>query len=112
MLGNAAEYSPPRRGAVDAPLIKWIRSEIGAAGVVGSAKLFRPKHFAELTTITASRYRAPASRPAVSASVAAQHFLDDAATLLLLRLRATALALCGGDARRGITHPRNSFTPS
>jgi len=52
MLGNAAEYSPPRRGAVDAPLIKWIRSEIGAAGVVGSAKLFRPKHFAELTTIT------------------------------------------------------------
>src|SRR5437867_7147232 len=58
MLRNAAEYSPPRRGGVDAPSIKWIRSEIGAAGVVGSAKLFRPKHFAVLTTITASRYRA------------------------------------------------------
>ena len=56
MLRNAAEYSPPRRGGVDAPSIKWIRSEIGAAGVVGSAKLFRPKHFAVLTTITASRY--------------------------------------------------------
>src|SRR5207247_795897 len=50
MLRNAAEYSPPRRGGVDAPSIKWIRSEIGAAGVVSSAKLFRPKHFAELTT--------------------------------------------------------------
>src|SRR6266516_5679148 len=30
--------------------------------------------------------------------------------LLLLRLRAAALALRGGDARRGITHQRNSFT--
>src|SRR6266571_2372034 len=50
MLRNAAEYSPPRRGGVDAPSIKWIRSEIGAAGVVSSAKLFRPKEFAGLTT--------------------------------------------------------------
>src|SRR5213592_2904571 len=58
MLRNASEYSPPRRGAVDALPIKWIRSEIGAAGVVSSAKLFRPEHLAELTTITASRYRA------------------------------------------------------
>src|SRR5206468_3761791 len=30
--------------------------------------------------------------------------------LLLLRLRAAALALRGGDARRGITHQRNPFT--
>src|SRR5437867_1585890 len=35
----------------------------GAAGVVSSAKLFRPEDFAELTTIMASRYRARASRP-------------------------------------------------
>ena len=54
MLRNAPEYSPPRRGGVDAPSIKWIRSEIGAAGVVSSAKLFRPKHFAELTTPSAA----------------------------------------------------------
>src|SRR5262245_42393252 len=52
------------RNAVDIPLlaeegwtrhqIKWIRSETGAAGVVSSAKLFRPKHFAELTTPSAA----------------------------------------------------------
>src|SRR5213083_1431091 len=75
MLRNAAEYSPPRRGGVDAPLIKWIRSEIGAAGVVSSAKLFRPKHFAELTTITASRSRARASRPSATSSVASRLLL-------------------------------------
>jgi len=34
----------------------------GAAGVVSSAKLFRPEDFAELTTIMASRYRARALR--------------------------------------------------
>src|SRR6266516_6622752 len=38
--------------------------------------------------------------PAASASVASQHFLDDAAT-----------PPCS-DARRGITHQCNSFTPS
>jgi hypothetical protein len=38
----------------------------GAAGVVSSAKLFRPEDFAELTTITASRYRARASRPSAA----------------------------------------------
>src|SRR5213596_1287839 len=75
MLRNAAEYSPPRRGGVDAPLIKWIRSEIGAAGVVSSAKLFRPKHLAELITITASRYRARASRPSAASSVASRLLL-------------------------------------
>src|SRR5439155_14198942 len=54
MLRNAAECSPPRRGGVDAPSIKRIRSEIGTAGVVSSAKLFRPKHLAELTTPAAA----------------------------------------------------------
>src|SRR5437867_4834307 len=56
-IGNAEKcgrYSPPRRGGVDTPSIKWIRSEIGAAGVVRSAKPFRPKHFAELTTPAAA----------------------------------------------------------
>src|SRR5262249_42940108 len=53
-------YSPPRRGGVDAPSIKWIRSEIGAAGVVSSAKLFRPQHLIELIM----RLRASASRRA------------------------------------------------
>src|SRR5438477_8641593 len=47
--------------------------------------------------------------PAASASVASQHFLDDAASPLLLRLRAAALALRGDDARRGITHHPHSF---
>src|SRR5437773_5213648 len=79
MLRNAAEYSPPRRGGVDAPSIKWIRSEIGAAGVVSSAKLFRPEDFAELTTITASRCRARASRPSAPLAVASQLLLDAAA---------------------------------
>src|SRR5438034_10705391 len=37
-----------------------------AAGVVSSAKLFRPEGFAELTTITASRCRARASRPSAA----------------------------------------------
>src|SRR5215467_5469174 len=85
-------YSPPRRGGVDAPSIKWIRSEIGAAGVArsaspigrslnrSSAKLFRPKHFAELTTITASRYRARASRRSAALSAASQLLVDAAAT--------------------------------
>src|ERR1051326_6279852 len=38
----------------------------GAAGVVSSAKLFRPEVLAELTTINASRYRARASRPSAA----------------------------------------------
>src|SRR5213594_4006800 len=44
----------------------------GAAGMVSSAKLFRPEHLAELTTITASRYRARASRPSAASSVASR----------------------------------------
>src|SRR6266705_2327983 len=89
MLRNAAEYSPPRRGGVDAPSIKWIRSEIGAAGVVSSAKLFRPKHFAELTTPPAASFGGFAT------------FIDAAAF--------------PSSARRGISRTQllaNSFTPS
>ena len=52
----------------------------GAAGVVSSAKLFRPEDFAELTTIRASRYRARASRPSAALSVASQLLFDAAAT--------------------------------
>src|SRR5262249_35212582 len=51
-----------------------------AAGVVSSAKLFRPEDLAELTTITASRYRARASRPSAALSVASQLLVDAAAT--------------------------------
>src|SRR5437773_5396873 len=73
----------------------------GAAGVVSSAKLFRPEDFAELTTITASRYRARASRPSAALSVASQLLVDAAAT--------------PSSARRGILHVQhffNSFTSS
>jgi len=52
----------------------------GAAGVVGSATLFMPEDFAELTTITASRYRARASPPSATLSVASQHSIDAAAS--------------------------------
>src|SRR6059036_2207355 len=52
----------------------------GAAGGVSSAKLFRPEDFAELTTITASRYRARASRPSAALSVASQLLVDASAS--------------------------------
>src|SRR5215510_6940417 len=48
--------------------------------MVSSAKLFRPEDFAELTTVTASRYRARASRPSAALSVASQFLLDAAAS--------------------------------
>ena len=73
----------------------------GAAGVVSSAKLFRPEDFAKLTTIMASRYRARASRPSAALSVASQLLVDAAAT--------------PSSARRGILHVQhffNSFTSS
>src|SRR5213594_4024372 len=76
MLRNASEYSPPRRGAVDALPIKWIRSEIGAAGEVSSAKLFRPEHLAELTTITASRPSAASLRGGEYPNVEQPHIVD------------------------------------
>ena len=49
----------------------------GAAGVVSSAKSFRPEQFAELTTIRASRSR---FAPVCGASLALQLFIDAAAT--------------------------------
>src|SRR5262245_55293178 len=57
--------------------------------------------FAELTTITASRYRARASRPSAASSVAFATFIDAAAF--------------PSSARRGISRTQllaNSFTPS
>src|SRR5213593_5276271 len=83
MLRNAAEYSPPRRGRGGRDGL----IEAGATGakrepdrakpqlMVSSAKLFRPKHLAELTTITASPYRARASRPSAASSVASRLLL-------------------------------------
>jgi hypothetical protein len=47
---------------------------IAAAGVASSAKAFRPKDFAGLTTIYASRYRARAS-PSARTKVASRYFL-------------------------------------
>src|SRR5262245_30427591 len=71
----------------------------GAAGVVSSAKLFRPEDFAELTTITASRYRARASRPSSALSVASQLLVDAAATP----------PLRGGECRAYSTRKRHSL---
>src|SRR6516162_10164602 len=51
-----------------------------ADGVVRSAKVFRPKNFAGLTTFKASRYRARASRPSARTKVASRYFLDRAST--------------------------------
>src|SRR5207249_447009 len=53
----------------------------GAAGVVSSAKLFRPEDFADLTTIMASRYRARASRPSAALSMASQLLVSAAVAL-------------------------------
>src|SRR5215510_8944016 len=55
-------------------------SPIGRSLNRSSAELFRPEDFAELTTITASRYRARASRPSAALSVASQLLVDAAAT--------------------------------
>src|SRR5262249_35107951 len=51
---------PFRNGAA---VVARSASPIGRSLNGSSAKLFRPEGFAELTTITASRYRARASRP-------------------------------------------------
>src|SRR5438094_928697 len=42
--------------------------------------MFRPKHLAGLTTITASRYRARASRPSAALRWASRLLMDAAAT--------------------------------
>src|ERR1051325_5497833 len=62
----AAVNSPPRRGGVDVPSIKWIRSEMARPGWSGRRNGSGLKPAADLTTITASRYRARASRPAAA----------------------------------------------
>src|SRR5438093_2491275 len=67
-----------------------------ADGVVSSARLRRPD---ELTTITASRYRARASRPSAPLLWLRSIFWM---AQPLLRLRAIALALRPSSARRGI----------
>src|SRR5207249_4967219 len=53
-------HSPPRRGGESATSKKWIRSDLSRTGWSVRRPFERP---AELTTITASRYRARASRP-------------------------------------------------
>ena len=67
--------------------------------VRSSAKLFRPEDFAELTSITASRYRARASRPSAALSVASQLLVDAAATIEAspYRARAPRPPLRGGE---------------
>ena|ERR1051326_4590365 len=60
-LGRAIFPSLKRRGGRAINKMDPLRN--GAAWVVRSAELRRPKHFAEPTTITASRCRARASRP-------------------------------------------------
>src|SRR5436190_3526736 len=71
--------------------------------MVSSAKLFRPKHLAELTTITASPYRARASRPSAASSVASR--------LLLMPQHSPPLR--GGDSPplRGGEYPELNFSP-
>ena len=59
------EYSPPRRGGEDATSIKCCEASFlrsGRGGQTGESK-----YCAELTTFTASRYRARASRPSARA---------------------------------------------
>ena len=73
------------------------------AGVVFRSKTKRKTTPAAAALLEAARYRAGASR------VASQYLIDDAATPFL-RLRAAALALRGGDARREMALDCNSFT--
>src|SRR5206468_6903884 len=80
-------YSPPRRGGVSATSKKWIRSDLSRTGWSVRRPFERP---AELTTITASRYRARASRPSTPPLWLRGIFLM---AQPLLRLRAIALAL-------------------
>ena len=50
------------------------------------------------TILEAARCRACAARPSALSADASRYFLNCATTPLSLRLRAVALALCGGDA--------------
>ena len=80
-------HSPPRRGGVSATSKPKDPFRFVADGVVSSARLRRP---AELTTITASRYRARASRPSAPRLWLRGIFLM---AQPLLRLRPIGLAL-------------------
>src|SRR5881396_3730066 len=80
-------HSPPRRAGVSATSKKWIRSDLSRTGWSVRRPFERP---AELTTITASRYRARASRPSAPPLWLRGIFLM---AQPLLRLRAIALAL-------------------
>src|SRR5437867_11347085 len=82
-----AAHSPPRRGGVSATSKTMDPFRFVADGVASSARLRRP---AERTTITASRYRARASRPSAPLLWLRSIFLM---AHPLLRLRAIALAL-------------------
>jgi len=76
--GYVANYSPPRRGGVDATSKDIAKPPSnGADGVVRPAKLHSG---AELTTIKASRYRARAARPSARNRVASRLLIDRAAT--------------------------------
>src|SRR5881628_2187700 len=82
-----AAHSPPRRGGVSATSKTMDPFQFVADGVVSSARLRRP---AELTTITASRYCARASRPSAPLLWLRGIFLM---AQPLLRLRPIGLAL-------------------
>src|SRR5947208_15719517 len=61
---HAKEHSPPRRGGVDATSIKCCEASLFKERTGWSD---RRKGFPGLTTFTASRYRARASRPSARA---------------------------------------------
>src|SRR5436309_1906686 len=69
--------SSQRRGGRAQKIVPF-RKRRGRGGQFG--EIFRPQHRAGLTTITASRYRARASRPSAAPSVASQLLLDAAAS--------------------------------
>src|SRR5881628_3724113 len=96
-----AAHSPPRRGGVSATSKTMDPFRFVADGVVSSARLRRP---AELTTITASRYRARASRPSAPLLWLRGIFLM---AQPLLRLRPIGLALCAPLCEEG-NIPRKS----
>src|SRR5207247_2035588 len=74
-------HSPPRRAGVSATSKKWIRSDLSRTGWSVRRPFERP---AELTTITASRYRARASR------ITASRYRARASRITASRYRARA----------------------
>jgi len=78
--------------------------------MVGSANLFSPEDLAELTTITASRYRARASRPSAALSVASHLRLMPQPPLLCEEgnILPTAPTVAPG---QGFSYSRSPFSP-